>query len=145
MDNLYNRVARRRTHGQGGFTLIELLVVIAVLAILAAIVIFNVVGVKNRGQASAACTDQGTIQTAVDAYFNEIGKYPIGSANSGGTSSDATTTTAGGFVDFDELLAPASPSKPFIHTAPNTGAANDGAFTYTNTSGTVAAANASGC
>src|SRR5207302_11016048 len=112
MDNLYNRVARRRTHGQSGFTLIELLVVIAVLAILAAIVIFNVVGVKNRGQASAACTDQGTIQTAVDAYYNEIVKYPIGSANSGGTSSDALATASGQCVDFDAPLTPAVPITP---------------------------------
>jgi general secretion pathway protein G len=71
MDNLYNRVARRRTRGEGGFTLIELLVVIAVLAILAAIVIFNVVGVANKGSNSSACTDQKSVQTAVDAAIND--------------------------------------------------------------------------
>ena|SRR5437879_3828828 len=76
MDNLYNRVSRRRRQGEGGFTLIELLVVIAVLAILAAIVIFNVVGVTNRGKTSACDTDLKSAQTASDAYHNDTGGYP---------------------------------------------------------------------
>jgi prepilin-type N-terminal cleavage/methylation domain-containing protein len=71
MDNLYNRTARRRRRGQGGFTLIELLVVIAVLAVLAGIVIFNVVGVANRGSNASACTDAKSVQTAVDAALND--------------------------------------------------------------------------
>ena len=77
MDDLFNTVARRRRRGQGGFTLIELLVVIAVLAILAAIVIFNVLGVVNRGSSSACATDSKSAQTAVDAYYNDNNKtYP---------------------------------------------------------------------
>jgi prepilin-type N-terminal cleavage/methylation domain-containing protein len=77
MDSLYNRMARRRRKGQGGFTLIELLVVIAVLAVLAGIVIFNVVGVANRGKSSACATDIKTVQTASDAFFNDTGGYPV--------------------------------------------------------------------
>ena len=76
MDGVFNRVARRRRSGQRGFTLIELLVVIAVLAILAAIVIFNVVGVANRGKTAACQTDLKSIQTAVDAYYNDHTAYP---------------------------------------------------------------------
>jgi len=72
MDNLYNRVSRRR-RGEGGFTLIELLVVIAILAILAFIVIFNVTGVTNRGNSSACQTDVKTTQTAVDSFLNDNG------------------------------------------------------------------------
>ena len=151
MDDLFNRVARRRREGQRGFTLIELLVVIAVLAILAAIVIFNVLGVTNRGKSSAACTDEKTIQTASDAYFNDVGKYPEGSANTGGALALAAATTAGHFVDLDELHVPTQASSgggpippPYIHTVPNL--TNDGAFTYNSTSGTVVAANAAaGC
>jgi prepilin-type N-terminal cleavage/methylation domain-containing protein len=82
MDNLYNRVARRRTRGEGGFTLIELLVVIAVLAILAAIVIFNVVGVANKGTNSSACTDQKSVQTAIDAAMNDGVTFSTGAQNS---------------------------------------------------------------
>jgi prepilin-type N-terminal cleavage/methylation domain-containing protein len=62
-----NRVSRRHHQNQSGFTLIELLVVIAVLAVLAGIVIFNVVGVTNRGKTSACDTDKATVQTAVDS------------------------------------------------------------------------------
>jgi len=71
MEKLITRATRRRRRGEQGFTLIELLVVIAVLAILAAIVIFNVVGVTNRGNSSACVTDLKTVQTASDAYYND--------------------------------------------------------------------------
>jgi prepilin-type N-terminal cleavage/methylation domain-containing protein len=67
---------RRRRKGEQGFTLIELLVVIAVLAILAAIVLFNVVGVSNRGKSSACATDVSTVQNAVDAYYADHGDFP---------------------------------------------------------------------
>lgn len=83
MDNLFNRVSRRRRRGQGGFTLIELLVVIAVLAILAAIVIFNVAGVVNRGNSSACATDLKSVQTASDAYHNDVGAYATGGGGAG--------------------------------------------------------------
>jgi prepilin-type N-terminal cleavage/methylation domain-containing protein len=126
MDALFNRVARRRRRGQGGFTLIELLVVIAVLAILAAIVIFNVVGVTNRGSTSACQTDTKSVQTASDAFYNDKLVYPNGltSANTGGSN----TTTAGSAVDI-AALTPA-----YLHTAPGNGET----FTYNDTTGTVA-------
>jgi prepilin-type N-terminal cleavage/methylation domain-containing protein len=122
MDNMYNVVARRRRRGEGGFTLIELLVVIAVLAILAAIVIFNIVGVANKGKTSACNTDTQSVQTAVDAFQNDsaTGAYP---------SADGKSTIA-------EAVTIASIVPAYIHTAPS---ANDGAFTFTDTSGTVKA------
>ena len=86
MDDLFNRVARRRRGGQRGFTLIELLVVIAVLAILAAIVIFNVTGVANRGSSASCATDLKTVQTASDAYYNANGSY----ATTGGAAGTLT-------------------------------------------------------
>ena len=122
MDNMYNVVARRRRRGEGGFTLIELLVVIAVLAILAAIVIFNIVGVANKGKTSACNTDTQSVQTAVDAYQNDNGKYPV-------TGGDTSTLVAGtSTVNLNEIV-PA-----YIHTAP---AAAEAPFTYQDTSGTI--------
>jgi len=126
MDNLFNRVARRRRRGQGGFTLIELLVVIAVLAILAAIVIFNIVGVANRGKSSACGTDTQTVQTAVDAYQNDKSVYPV----SGG---DKAAVAVGDGVNLTEL------SPAYMHTQPD--ATTTGAFSYKDTSGGVKAAN----
>jgi type II secretion system protein G len=75
MEDPRNRVARRR-RAQAGFTLIELLVVIAILGILAAIVVFNVTGVKNRGTTAACQTDLSTIQSASDAYYSDFNSYP---------------------------------------------------------------------
>ena len=67
MTKRFNRPVWDRRSGQRGFTLIELLVVIAVLAVLAVVVLFNVTGVKNKGQSAGCQTDVKTIQTAVDA------------------------------------------------------------------------------
>jgi general secretion pathway protein G len=78
---LLNRAARRRHQGQTGFTLIELLIVIAVLGILAAIVIFNVTGVTNKGDTAKCNTDLKTVQTASDAYFNDHGSYGVKSTD----------------------------------------------------------------
>jgi general secretion pathway protein G len=107
MDNVYNRMSRRRRPGQGGFTLIELLVVIAVLAILAGIVIFNITGVANRGKSSACLTDLKSVQTAVDAYYNDHSStYPASpvSLTSGGPIVPTylhTTPTSVGTVSID--------------------------------------------
>jgi prepilin-type N-terminal cleavage/methylation domain-containing protein len=62
---------RQRAHaaGEGGFTLIELLVVIVILGILAAVVVFSVAGIGDKGQASACTIDTRTIRTAEEASF----------------------------------------------------------------------------
>lgn len=68
------QLMRRRyekTHdkaGDDGFTLIELLVVIVILAILAAIVVFSVAGVQDRGKKSACDTTRKTLITASEAF-----------------------------------------------------------------------------
>jgi type II secretion system protein G len=101
-------IQRPRRAGERGFTLIELLVVIAVLAILAAIVLFNVVGVSNRGKSSSCKTDVATLQSAVDAYYNDKGDFPAGDrGDAAAMISDLT-----------------SASPPYLHTM--TGAGIDG-------------------
>jgi len=137
MDNLYNRVSRRRQPGQKGFTLIELLVVIAVLAILAAIVIFNVIGVKKSGSASACNTDKQSVQTASDAYLNDHGVYPNGT---GAGDTNGTVTTANTqAVDITALTAP-STGNSYLHTAPGNGET----FNYSDANGTVVGTYAGG-
>jgi general secretion pathway protein G len=142
MDNLYNRVARRRRRrGQGGFTLIELLVVIAVLAILAAIVIFNVVGVTNRGSTSACSTDVKSVQTATDAYYNDPhgtppvkNLYPV-------TGGDTGTPGATATVNIGELV-PA-----YLHTTPTSSTAwnIDANGTVTSNGHAIDATHLDGC
>jgi prepilin-type N-terminal cleavage/methylation domain-containing protein len=100
---LNNFVLRQRRRGEKGFTLIELLVVIAVLGILAAIVLFNVVGVTNRGKGSACNTDVRTIQAAVDADINDgalgnSGTLVAGPMNPATGTNDLTVLSTGGFL-----------------------------------------------
>ncbi len=69
-------LGRLRSGGsEGGFTLIELLVVITILGILAAVVVFAVGGLGDKGQGAACKTDYTEIQTAEEAYFAKAGSY----------------------------------------------------------------------
>ena len=59
-----------------GFTLIELLIVIVILGILAAVVVFAVGGITDRGEESSCEADLATLEVAVEAYFAQEGAYP---------------------------------------------------------------------
>ena len=59
-----------------GFTLIELLIVIVILGILAAVVVFAVGGITDRGEESSCEADLATLEVAVEAYFAQEGVYP---------------------------------------------------------------------
>jgi general secretion pathway protein G len=65
-----DRIKRLKVENRdAGFTLIELLVVITILGILAAIVVFSVGGISDKGATSACKTDTTTLQTAEEANF----------------------------------------------------------------------------
>ena len=61
---------------EGGFTLIELLIVIVILGILAAIVVFAVGGITDRGTLSACKADKKSIEVAIEAQFAQNATYP---------------------------------------------------------------------
>lgn len=65
----------RRLQGEHGFTLIELLVVIIILGILAAVVVFAVGGVRDKGRGAAMAIDARTIRTAQEAYCANNQRY----------------------------------------------------------------------
>lgn len=58
-----------------GFTLIELLIVIVILGILAAVVVFAVGGITEKGETSACKADKKTLEVAVEAYYAQEGDY----------------------------------------------------------------------
>ena len=65
---MYQRI-RKAMKEESGFTLIELLIVIVILGILAAIVVFSVSGITDKGTSSACKADVATAQTAVEAFY----------------------------------------------------------------------------
>ncbi|MCZ7525324.1 MAG: prepilin-type N-terminal cleavage/methylation domain-containing protein [Acidimicrobiia bacterium] len=71
---MMRRIWKDRRSEQG-FTLTELLVVIVILGILAAIVVFAVNGITDRGQTSACDTDERAVQTAQEAHYAKEGSY----------------------------------------------------------------------
>ena len=68
----------RRRPSERGFTLIELLVVIIILGVLAAVVVFAVNGVGDKGKSNAVKIDARTIRTAQEAFCAKKGRYGIG-------------------------------------------------------------------
>jgi prepilin-type N-terminal cleavage/methylation domain-containing protein len=91
----------RRVTGAGGFTLIELLIVIVVLGVLAAVVVFSLVGVTGNSAVAACQSDGATVETAIAAFHANNGAYP--------TSIAALTSTA----------AATSPGGPYIQSWPS--------------------------
>src|SRR3977135_2012432 len=94
--------ARKRS-SESGFTLVELLVVIVILGILAAIVVFAVGGITNKGQAAACDAYESTLAAAEEAYF-------------------ASLTGVGHYTDQDGLVAAKFLHKPStLHSVALTG------------------------
>jgi prepilin-type N-terminal cleavage/methylation domain-containing protein len=82
---MLQRIRKLMAH-EGGFTLIELLIVIIILGILAAIVVFAVSGITDRGTKSACKADVESVLVASEAYFAQNGTYAtsMGQLVSGG-------------------------------------------------------------
>jgi general secretion pathway protein G len=76
--------------GAKGFTLIELLVVIVILGILAAVVVFAVGGIADKGQGSACKAEANTVRTAAEAYAT--------SDSTGNYAADATVLKTAKFL-----------------------------------------------
>ena len=100
---MFDRVRAARLK-EGGFTLIELLIVIVILGILAAVVVFSVQGIQDRGKAAACKSDFATVQVATEAAYANTGAYPadvaaLVTANLIKTA-PAGVATAGGAVTY---------------------------------------------
>ena len=106
----------RRMKEQEGFTLIELLIVIVILGVLAAVVVFAVSGISDRGKVSACKSDVKSVEVASEAYYAKNGAWAT--AIDDGTHSSTTLVGAG-----------------FLHSAPGTG--NGYTITYTAGTGAV--------
>jgi type II secretion system protein G len=65
-----------RRNSEGGFTLVELLVVIVILGILAAVAVFAVGGISDKGKKSACKSDLKAVEVAAEAFYAQNGSYP---------------------------------------------------------------------
>jgi general secretion pathway protein G len=71
-----NTNKKRRTRNDGGFTLVELMVVISIIAVLAAIVGYNVLGSVDQGNIAAAKAQIKQFDTSLVAYKIKFKKFP---------------------------------------------------------------------
>jgi len=99
-----NRIQKAR-QAEGGFTLVELLIVIVILGILAAVVVFSVGGVKDKGVKSACEASRSAVATAAEAAYAQDATYPadpaavIASGFVSGSSGAVASTSITGFTD----------------------------------------------
>ena len=98
MDAMRLRLQQRRPQDEAGFTLVELLVVIVILGVLAAIVVFAIGGVKDRGAQSACKADSRALEAAEEAYF--------GSRSPGAYIAQGKVVAAGDLVESGFLHGP---------------------------------------
>ena len=59
-----------------GFTLIELLVVIAIIGILSSVVLASLNSARKRARDTRRLSDMNQIQTALEYYYDNHGRYP---------------------------------------------------------------------
>lgn len=62
-----------------GFTLIELLVVIAIIGVLTAVLLVNLVGIRERGADTKKKADLNQLKNALRLYYNDYQAYPSAS------------------------------------------------------------------
>jgi len=79
-----------------GFTLIELLVVVAIIGVLTAVLLVNLVGIRERGADTKKKSDLNQLKSALRLYYNDEQNYP--EASSGliqGCGSNGVSTCIG--------------------------------------------------
>ncbi|MBI3589199.1 MAG: type II secretion system protein [Candidatus Liptonbacteria bacterium] len=95
-------------HSRKGFTLIEILVVVAIIAILASIVVYGVGPAQKKARDARRLSDLHGVQTLLEVYHQNAGKYPA--ASDWATFTTAMTTPPAGTANTkvpDDQRAPA--------------------------------------
>ncbi len=125
MNTLQRRLAEKRANEEAGFTLIELLVVIVILGILAAVVVFSVRGITDRGAKSACQATKTAILTGAEANYAQNATTPtLADLESTGFMSAGGGTITGNTFDslkgWTVTLVPGVPPLPATVTTTGT-------------------------
>lgn len=114
-----------------GFTIVELLIVIVVIGILALLVITTYSGIQAKARNSKRSSDIATVQTQLEAYFQDKGHYPsLGDMNDATwLSTNMKSLDTGALIDPSNatqsktLVDSTSPSKQYgYHVTDSNGA-----------------------
>ena len=98
---------------QRGFTLIELLVVIAIIGLLSSVVLASLNSARAKGRDARRIADMRQIQTALELYYSDNGRYPTppsSTSNCGSATScvgGLTVLTSGDYIS----VLPTDPQK----------------------------------
>ena len=104
---------KRARESESGFTLIELLIVIVILGVLAAIVVFSVNGITNKGYKASCQATVASIDTAYEAAIAQGSLTAtqaqtisnLGAFFHSGTAPTSVTNTAGNPVTLTTVSA----------------------------------------
>ena len=79
-----------------GFTLIELLIVMAIIGVLAALIMSNFIGIRQRGRDAQRKSNIREIQAALELYRSDLSNYP----------QDSQFTSCGKGIPLKDLNSP---------------------------------------
>jgi prepilin-type N-terminal cleavage/methylation domain-containing protein len=90
-----------------GFTIVELLIVIVVIGILALLVITTYAGIQAKARNTKRQTDLKSLQTKLEAFYNDNGYYP----NLADMQSDTWLAANMKGIDLNSLVDPSNPTQ----------------------------------
>jgi general secretion pathway protein G len=108
-------IYQKRNRRRGGFTLIELLLVMVIIAILATLLVPNVMGHLSKAKNTKAQADLSELKTAVTSFYMDNDKYP--------SKLDDLVTNPGDLPKWTKLLdrnsIPLDPwGRPYVYRQP---------------------------
>jgi len=122
-DEPQTRSRRTADHGEAGLTLIEMIVVLAIIALVAALIVPNVIGRPDEARVTVAKTDLRTISAALKMYRLDNGDYPTTAQGLAALSVKPTSEPLPRNWSGEGYLAqvPVDPwGRPYIYRSPGT-------------------------
>lgn len=120
------RSGKNRSIGdsEAGFTLVEMIVVLAIIALVAALIVPNVIGRPDEARVTVANTDLRTISAALKMYRLDNGDYPTTEQGLAALAEKPTSAPIPRSWPADGYLSPLPVDpwgRPYIYRSPGTG------------------------